>query len=65
MKRLFYLLITIVLLNSCAEQSIETFPTFSENGHINVIIEIPSGTNRKVEYDYASKTFAVEELNGK
>ena len=65
MKRLFYLLITIILLNSCTEQSIETFPTFSENGHINVIIEIPSGTNRKVEYDYASKTFAVEEINGK
>ncbi|MFT5165404.1 MAG: inorganic pyrophosphatase [Saprospiraceae bacterium] len=32
---------------------------------INVIIEIPAGTNHKVEYDYASKTFKVDQENGK
>lgn len=65
MRNLFLFSILIIGLSACKEQNIESFPTFSENGHVNVIIEIPAGTNKKVEYDYASKTFAVEQVNGK
>jgi inorganic pyrophosphatase len=32
---------------------------------VNVIIEIPAGTNHKIEYDYATKTFKVDQENGK
>jgi len=40
-------------------------PTFTEKGGINVIIEIPAGTNEKTEYNYSKKRFEVEEVEGK
>ncbi len=35
----------------------ETLPAITENGNINVVIEIPAGTNHKIEYQKESRTF--------
>ncbi len=37
---------------------------FGEKG-INAIIEIPAGTNQKVEFNYTTKKFEVDQVNGK
>ena len=39
-------------------------PTFTENG-VNAVVEIPAGTNRKIEYDKAANTFATDQRDGK
>lgn len=38
--------------------------TFGGKG-INMIVEIPAGTNQKVEYNYTNKSFEVDQENGK
>ena len=39
-------------------------PVFSKEGHVNCIIEIPAGTNHKIEYDYASNSFPCDQFGG-
>ena len=39
-------------------------PTYTEQG-INVVVEIPAGTNHKIEYDKENKEFVVDQKNGK
>ena len=36
----------------------------SNNGNFNAVIEIPAGTNKKIEYNNLSKTFEVDLKNG-
>jgi len=57
----------MLLFVSCKQGSstYSTMPTFTEKGGINVIIEIPAGTNEKTEYNYSKKRFEVEEVEGK
>jgi inorganic pyrophosphatase len=38
--------------------------TFSDSNHINMIVEIPAGTNKKIEYEYTSNTFKIDTVNG-
>ena len=40
-------------------------PVFSKQGNVNCIIEIPAGTNHKIEYDYLSNSFPCDRRNGK
>ena len=51
------------LFQSC--QSLTDFPTFSSDNTINVVIEIPAGTNAKVEYNKELKKLKVDQRNGK
>jgi inorganic pyrophosphatase len=39
-------------------------PVFSKEGNVNCIIEIPAGTNHKIEYDYASNSFPCNQRGG-
>ena len=41
-----------------------SIPTDSDDG-INVVVEIPAGTNHKIEYDPKSNSFPVDQKNGK
>ncbi len=41
-----------------------SLPAFSGDA-IQVVVEIPAGTNRKIEYDETRKNFAVDEIAGK
>lgn len=43
----------------------DELPTFSENNHVQAIIEIPAGTSHKYEYNHETKEFEVEIINGK
>lgn len=71
MVRLF-LLLSVALslaLFSCSEVQVgkknyKKLPAITENGAINMVVEIPAGTNHKYEYDPEDKAFEVEEVNG-
>jgi len=68
--RLSYLcsILLLILLSLGCKQASSTYgemPAFTEKGGINVIIEIPAGTNEKTEYNYSNKRFEVENVNGK
>ena len=63
------LILTIVLLlTGCLTQqsSIDygDFSTYSTDGHLQMIVEIPAGTNKKIEYDYDTNTFRPDVTNG-
>jgi inorganic pyrophosphatase len=60
----------LFVLCSCSETSIrkkdyEKLPAITENGTLNMVVEIPAGTNQKYEYDSSSKSFEVEIINNK
>jgi inorganic pyrophosphatase len=40
-------------------------PLYSSNGVLNVVIEIPAGTNKKFEYNVGSNTFEIDQKDGK
>jgi len=42
-----------------------TIPAISKNGHVNVIVEIPAGTNKKIEYNKTAKAFEIDQRDGK
>jgi len=47
------------------EADVETLPVETVAGSINVVIEIPAGTNHKIEYNKSTETFEVDTLGGK
>ncbi|MTI29002.1 inorganic diphosphatase [Fulvivirga kasyanovii] len=57
------LLFSIAVL-SCGTSPYE-YPAFSKNGHINVVVEIPAGTNLKYEFSPETEEFEVEIIDGK
>lgn len=38
--------------------------TFSDRNHLNAIIEIPAGTNKKFEYNNITKSFEIDKKDG-
>ncbi|MEO1447954.1 MAG: inorganic diphosphatase [Bacteroidota bacterium] len=57
---------TLLFLHSCAPPNRNIgFPAFSPAGNVYAVIEIPAGTNHKLEYDKASGEFKVDQINGK
>lgn len=42
----------------------KSLPTFNGSGRLNAVIEIPAGTNKKVEFNPATKAFEVDQRNG-
>lgn len=43
----------------------DKYPAMTEAGYYNAVIEIPAGTNRKIEYNKAGKKFETDQRNGK
>ncbi len=73
MRKLTLLSTLIILVSffACSEEgtvqvrkNYKKVPAISENGALNMVVEIPAGTNHKYEYDYEDKAFEVEEVNG-
>lgn len=61
----FWAFVAITTLFSCnGPKSFYSLPTFVSEGTFNAVIEIPAGTNKKVEYDTKGKVFRVDEKNG-
>ena len=61
MKSTLYLL--VFLLVSC--NNYYSFPSFSEKGNPYMIVEIPTGTNEKFEYNPHTNKFELEVINDK
>lgn len=61
--RLILIGMVLFLFQNC--QSLADVPTFSNNNTIHVVIEIPAGTNAKVEYNKDLKKLKVDQRDGK
>ncbi len=61
--RLILMATIFFLFQSC--QSLADVPTFSTNNTVNVVVEIPAGTNAKVEYNKELKKLKVDQQDGK
>lgn len=68
MKKTYYLLFLFCLLIACqqntSEKKLYKLPATTTEG-IQVVIEIPAGTNEKIEYNTERKRFEVDSINGK
>tara|TARA_B110000090_G_C13277413_1_gene406671 strand:+ start:216 stop:821 length:606 start_codon:yes stop_codon:yes gene_type:complete len=60
--------ILLIFLSSCSSMrsynEYNLLKTFSKNGHLQMVVEIPAGTNKKYEYDYKTRSFKVDIKNG-
>lgn len=65
-KLIFIIPLFLLLFFSCkeAKPDFKNLPVNTSNG-IMAVIEIPSGTNRKVEYNYATDRFEIDVKDGK
>ena len=65
-----YVLILVLLLSACADRSkrdevsLDDLPTFNETSDLYAVIEIPAGTNHKIEYNKYNGEFEVNIKNG-
>jgi len=71
MRTIVYSIFVIALLfGSCQlEQTpdgkaIYQLPALTDAGNLNVVVEIPAGTNHKIEFDVTEKAFKNDQLNG-
>lgn len=62
----FFLLFIIACKSEVMPEIVrpENVTTFGETG-VQAIIEIPAGTNTKIEYDYATQSFKPDQVDGK
>ena len=63
-KKLLSLFIILTVI-SC-KKSVDYYraPLLSNNSRLNAVIEIPAGTNKKVEYNKTSKSFEIDKIDG-
>lgn len=66
MPRLILLLCLFTTLTACKQKSkADPYQLLSMEGQwMQVIVEIPAGTNHKIEYDYASGEFLNDQVDG-
>jgi len=66
--RYFIFLLSLLSFSACKLEQPKANPmevkAFGAEG-VNVIIEIPAGTNQKIEFDYATESFKVDQEDGK
>ncbi len=64
-KIILFLMLPIILTNCKTMEKYSSIPTFSVENNVNCIIEIPAGTNKKIEQDKVSLAFEVDQRDGK
>jgi inorganic pyrophosphatase len=67
MRSLLILSVCLLITNGLVAQSIINYgslASFSKNGYLQVVVEIPAGTNKKLEYDYVTNTFPADIKDG-
>ncbi len=66
---IFLLVIVSFLIVGCNEtkknKDYYHLPTYSKTEQIQAVVEIPAGTNHKIEYDKISRKFVVDSAEGK
>lgn len=63
-KLLFPYMMLVLLLSSCASYNYNNTVTYDEHDHLNAIVEIPAGTNTKIEYAATTNSFITDQRNG-
>ncbi len=59
------ILFSLIFLLQCQKEvDYLSIPPISEAGNINVVVEIPAGTNNKIEYNKESGLFEQDQENG-
>ncbi|MEX0290465.1 MAG: inorganic diphosphatase [Flavobacteriaceae bacterium] len=48
-------------VSGCKSTNYYALPAFTDNEAVNAIIEIPAGTNKKLEYDRAKNSFVIDQ----
>lgn len=67
MYSIFIMPVSLLLTGCLSPQPSINFgdlKTYSAEGHLQMVVEIPAGTNKKVEYDYETNTFPTDVKNG-
>ena len=61
-----YILIskTLLLAFSLNANNYMELKTFSKNGFLQMVVEIPAGTNKKIEYDKNINEFFIDKIDG-
>tara|TARA_B110000459_G_C16562295_1_gene472193 strand:+ start:738 stop:1349 length:612 start_codon:yes stop_codon:yes gene_type:complete len=61
-----YILISITLLLALSlnASNYMELKTFSKNSFLQMVVEIPAGTNKKIEYDKNINEFFIDKING-
>lgn len=62
---LFLSLLFTLLLVSCLKKDFAAISVYSPNRLIYAVVEIPAGTNHKIEYDHHSRKFMVDKKKGR
>jgi hypothetical protein len=68
MRSLLTLSVCLLITDGIAAQTIINYgslASLSENGYLQIVFEIPAGTNKKLEYDYVTNTFPADVKNGR
>ena len=65
MRQLFVVLLVMGLSSCSSKKELYHIPTFSKNNYVHCVIEIPSGTNSKIEFNKETKKFEVDLRDGK
>lgn len=65
MKKITLIFVAFCLLSCEKKVDYYHLPLYSTNNILNVVIEIPAGTNKKFEYNKITNTFEVDQKNGK
>lgn len=66
MNRLYPILVLLLILSACkkGQPDPRDLPAL-EGDYLQMVVEIPAGTNQKIEYDYTDGTFKVDQIDGK
>mgnify|MGYP006075300567 FL=1 len=64
MKKITFIVLFICLVACKNNINYYSLPLYSSNNILTAVIEIPSGTNKKYEYNNTSKAFEIDQKNG-
>lgn len=67
LKNKFLYLFTSLFIFACSSKGIDykTLDSFDKKQNLRAVIEIPAGTNDKIEYKSARNSFEIDSLDGK
>ncbi len=58
------LILSFVFFSSCKQQDVYDLHAFTKDGVVQAVVEIPAGTNAKIEYNTNAHEFEVDQIDG-